>query len=174
MTERSTAAQTALEPTQVKIVEPQTMLERFNNISEQISRRAYEIFEGSGRVLGRHLEDWVKAESEILHPVHLRLTEKDDALTVEAEVPGFSAKDLEVSLEPGRLTISGAKETREEQKEGKTIYEEQCSEQIMRVIGLPSEVDSARATATLKNGLLEISIPKALKAAATRVEVKAS
>jgi len=152
MTERSTATQTAIEPTQVKIVEPRTLLERFNKLSEQISRRAYEIFEGRGKTFGQDLADWFKAESEMLPPVQLRMAETDDALTVEAEVPGFSAKDLEVSLEPWRLTISGKKETKEEQ--------EQCSEQLLRVIDLPSEIDSAKGTATLKNGILEINVPK--------------
>lgn len=49
MNERSTATRTALEPAQVKIVEAQTLLERLSKLSEQISRRAYEIFEGKGR-----------------------------------------------------------------------------------------------------------------------------
>ena len=174
--EKSMATQTAQEPTQVKIVEQQTMLERFNKLSEQISRRAYEIFERNGNLFGHDLENWFKAESEILHPVHLHVTEKDDAITVHAEVPGFSAKDLEVSLEAGRLTISGKKETKEEQKKGKTIYQEQRSEQLMRVIDLRAEIDSAKAAATLKNGVLEITIPKVAKAAPTtnRIEVKAA
>jgi HSP20 family protein len=173
MNEKSTATQTALERKEVKTTEPRTLLERFNNLSEQISRRAYEIFEGKGRTFGQDLEDWFRAESEILHPVHVRVVEKDDALSVEAEVPGFSTKDLEISLEPRRLTISGRKETKEEQKKGKTIYQEQCSEHLLRVIDLPSEIDSAKATATLKNGILEINVPKTGKAATTRVEVKA-
>jgi HSP20 family protein len=80
---------------------------------------------------------------------------------------------LEVSLEPRRLTISGRKEIKEDQKKGKTIYQEQCSEHLLRVIDLPSEIDSAKATATLKNGILEINVPKTGKAATTRVEVKA-
>jgi HSP20 family protein len=172
MAERTAGTQTALEPTQVKIVQPETLLDRFQKLSEQISRRAYEIFEGNGRAFGKDLEHWFKAESEILHPVHLRLAEKAGALTVDAEVPGFEPKDLEVSIEGRRLTISGKKETKEEQKKGTTIYQEQCSNQLLRVIELPSEVESAKATATLKNGLLEISVPKAAKATAAHVEVK--
>jgi len=167
MTEKAGAAtQTALEPTQARVVEPQTTLERFNKLSEQISRRAYEICVGTGNVFGRDLENWWKAESEILHPVHLRVAEKDGAIFVEAEVPGFTAKELEVGLEGHRLTISGKKETTEEKKKGKTIYQEQCSEQLLRAIDLPAEVDSARAAATLKNGVLEISIPMVAKASA--------
>jgi HSP20 family protein len=95
---------------------------------------------------------------------------------VEAEVPGFTASELEVSLDGGRLTISGNKETKDEQRKGKTIYQEQCSEQLLRVIDLPAEVDSAKAAATLRNGVLEITIPKvaAAKPATQRVEVKAA
>jgi HSP20 family protein len=155
--------QTASVPTQVKIVEPQTLGERLNKLTEQISRRAYEIFEEHGKVFGRDLEDWFKAESEILPPLQLRIKEKEDSLTIEAETPGFSAKDLEVSLEPLRLTISGKKETKEEQKKGQTTYQEQSTNELLRVIDLPSEIDSTRAIATLKNGLLEIKLPKAAK-----------
>ncbi len=157
--------QTAFEPTQVKIVEPRTLLDRFNKLSEQISRRAYEIFEKRGKTFGHDLEDWFEAESEILPPFQLRIKETDDALAVEAETPEFSAKELEVSLEPWRLTISGKKESKEEQKKRETIYQEQRTDDLLRVIDLPSEIDSAKATATLKHGLLEIKLPKVTKAA---------
>ena len=169
MIEQVTATQKALEPSQVRIVEPQSLVERLNKLSERISRRAYEIFEGNGKMFGHDLEDWFKAESEILQPFDLRIKEQNDSLTIEANVPGFSAKDLEVSLEPWRLTISGQKETKEEQKRDKATYQEQSSEQLLRVIDLPSEIDGAKAKATLKNGLLEINIPKASKAGTTRV-----
>jgi HSP20 family protein len=165
---------TLLEPTQVKIVEPQTFGERLNKLSEQISRRAYEIFENNGKVFGHDLEDWFKAESEILPPLQLRIMEKEDSLTIEAETPGFSAKDLEVSLEPWRLTISGKKETKEEQKEGQTTYQERFSNELLRVIDLPSEIDSTRATATLKNGHLEMKLPKVGGTFGTRLDVKAA
>ena len=157
--------QTALEPSQVKIVEPQVLLDRLNKLSEQISRRAYEIFEQRGKTFGHDLEDWFEAESEILPAFQLRIKETNDALTVEAETPEFKAKELEVSLEPWRLTISGKKEVKEEQKKGKTMYQEQRTNELLRVIDLPAEVDGAKATAMLKNGLLEIKLPKVAKAA---------
>jgi HSP20 family protein len=157
--------QTALEPSQVKIVEPRALLDRFNKLSEQISRRAYEIFEQRGKTFGHDLEDWFEAESQILPPFQLRIKETNDALTVEAETPEFSAKELEVSLEPWRLTISGKKEAKEEQQKGETIYQEQRTNELLRVIDLPAEIDSAKATATLKNRLLEINLPKVAKAA---------
>jgi len=170
MTANATATQLASVP--AKAIEGQDVFERFNQIYDSIARRAFEIFESSGRGFGNELDDWFKAESELLHPVHLRMADSDDTLTVEAEVPSFKAKDLEINLEPRRLTISGKKETKEEQKKGKAVYQEQCSNEILRVIDLPAEVVASKATATVKNGMLELQMPKSAVAKATRVEVK--
>jgi HSP20 family protein len=164
------------EASNLKLVEPATLFERMNRVHDEIARRAFEIFAGNGGIFGHELDDWFKAETELLHPVHVNISETADALQVEAEVPGFDAKDLEVSVESGRLTISGKKERREESKKGKTIYKEQCSNEILRVVDLPAEVDAAKATATLKNGVLALALPKAARAktTSTKVEVKAA
>lgn len=162
------------EATGLKLVEPETLFERMSRMHNEIARRAFEIFEGNGGTIGRELDDWFKAETEFLHPVHVNISETGDALQVDAEVPGFDAKDLQVSVEPGRLTISGKKETKEESKKGKTIYKEQCSNEILRVVDLPVEVDTAKVNATLKNGILNLALPKTTRAqgTTTKVEVK--
>jgi HSP20 family molecular chaperone IbpA len=49
---------------------------------------------------------------------------------------------------------------------------EQCSKQIFRAIDLPKEVDSSKVTATLKDGVLELSMPKAAKAQKVPIEEK--
>jgi HSP20 family protein len=170
MTANATAIQMA--PVPARAIGQQDVFERFNQIYNSIACRAFEIFDNNGRSFGNELDDWFKAESELLHPVHVRMAESDDALTVEAEVPGFEAKDLKINLEPRRLTISGKKETKEEQKKGKAVYQEQCSNEILRVIDLPAEVDASKAAATLKNGMLELQMPKSLKTKGTHVEVK--
>jgi HSP20 family protein len=172
MTERATATKTALAPVAAKAIEPQNLFEQFGRIYDSIARRAFDIFEGKGRVFGHDLENWFKAESELLHPVQVNVTETDSALTVQAEVPGFTAKDLEIRLEPRQLTISGRRETSEEQKKGKTVYQEHRSNEILRVVDLPSEVDTENVTATLKNGMLELQLPKSPKAKGTRIDVK--
>ena len=96
------------------------LLEQFDNIYDSIARRAFELFEGNGRWFGNDLDDWFRAEAEILHPLPLELKESDGDFTVRAEVPGFSAKDLEINVEPRRLKIAGKRETKEEEKKGKT------------------------------------------------------
>ncbi len=157
------------EGTPPKLLPASDLFDRIQDLSNSIARRAFEIFENRGRALGRDLEDWLRAESEFLHPVHLDIAESPDAVTVRAEVPGFSAKELEVGVEPHRLTISGKRETSKEHTSKKTIYKEQCSNQIYRATDLPAEVDTSKVTATLKNGMLELSMPKAAKAQKVRV-----
>lgn len=145
----------------VKVVEPQSLSERANQMLQTITRRAYELFESEGFPQGRDLEHWLKAEAEFLHPVPVSIAETDNVLTVRAEVPGFTAADLQIGVEPGRLTIGGRKESKEEQKKGKAIHREQRSSEILRVITLPAQVDASRATATLANGVIELVLPKA-------------
>jgi HSP20 family protein len=175
MNEKSTAVQLAPEATSLKVVEAKSLFERIKRIHENIARRAFEIFENDGRSWGHDLDHWFKAEAELLHPVHVHISEADGTLNVQAEVPGFNASDLELSVEPRRLTISGKKQTsKEDKKKGKTIYQEQCVSELLRIIDLPAEVDAAKATATLKNGVLELSMPKGVQAKPSRVEVKAA
>jgi HSP20 family protein len=139
---------------------------------DSIARKAFEIFDNNGRWFGHDLDDWFRAESELLHPVHLEITESDENLTVQAEVPGFTTKELEINVQPRRLTIIGKHQTQEESKKGKTIYSERCAKEIFRVVDLPAEVDSSKVSAILKDGILNIELPKAAHAKTVRIEPK--
>ncbi len=156
----------------MKLLPASNLLHRIEDLSNSIARRAFEIFDGRGRGHGHDLEDWLRAESELFHPVHLDIAQSDYAYTVHLEVPGFSAKDLAVGVEPHRLTVSGTREVNEERKSKKTIYSEHCLNQIFRTIDLPGDVDSSKVTATLEDGVLELSMPKTAKAEKVRVEEK--
>ena len=90
-------------------------------------------------------------------------------------MPGFNEKEIEVSVEPRRLTITGKRETEtKEEKKGKTVYSESCSDQILRIVDLPANVDAEKATATLKNGVLHLTMPKAAKAKTIEIKPKAA
>jgi HSP20 family protein len=153
---------------------PRDLLEQFDNIYNSIAQRAFQLFEGNGRWLGHAWDDWLRAEAEVLHPVRLEVSETGDSFTVQAEVPGFTAKDLEVNVEPRCLKIAGKRETKEEEKKGKTIRSEWSSDQILRAIDLPADVDTSKVSASLKDGILKIDLPKAEHAKAVHIEAKAS
>ena len=114
----SVAVQRA-EEKQVTITPVENLMDRVNKMSQAITQRAFEIFEGNGRKFGHDLEDWFKAEMDMLHPVHVKIVEAEDSLEVKAEVPGFSEKEIEVSVEPRRLTITGKRETETQEKRRK-------------------------------------------------------
>ena len=173
MASRTTATQAAMETTASKALTTEDAFEQFERIYNSIARRAFEIFSSNGHSAGHDVEDWFKAESELLHPVHMTVAESDGMVNVTAEVPGFEAKDLEIKLEPTRLTISGKRETKEEQKKGKITYHEHCANEILRIVALPAEVDASKTQAKLKNGLLEMQLLKGKPAKTTRIQVKA-
>jgi HSP20 family protein len=166
------ATQPAKVPVSVKQPATSDALDRIQQTYDSIARRAFEIFDNNGRWFGHDLEDWVRAESELLHPVHLEVAESEDDLTVRAEVPGFSTKDLEINVEPRRLTLVGKHEAQEERKKAKPIYSERCAKEILRVVYLPTDVDTLKASATLKDGILNIELPKAAHAKTVRIEPK--
>ena len=166
------AVKRAEEPT--KVVKYTTLFDQMDEMFSALARRAYEIFDGNGRVFGRDLDNWFQAERELLHPVALNITETDGAFTVKAEVPGFTEKELEVAVEPGRVTITGRRETSKEEKKGKTVCAENWSDQILRIVSLPSEIETDKITATLKNGMLELNLPKVTKAQPVRIHPKAA
>jgi HSP20 family molecular chaperone IbpA len=72
-------------------------------------------------------------------------------------VLGFGAKDLEVSIEPWRLTITGKREAKEVPG---TVCFDRCPDRILRVVDLPSGVNAEKTLAALKNGILELVMPK--------------
>jgi len=169
---------TAMQPVKTSAVtkptESQQLVDRVEKIYEAIARRAFEIFDRNGRWDGHDVADWLQAESEVLHPVHLEVSEAEDAVNVKAEVPGFAAKELDIQVEGNRLTISGKHESKEESTKGKTIYSERCSKEVFRSVDLPTEVESSKVNATLKDGILSIELPKAAGAKSVSVEAKAA
>jgi hypothetical protein len=67
MGEKTTAVQRVRETTPMKATEPERgLFERVNETFDSIANRAFEIFEGNGRVFGRDLDDWLAAEREFL------------------------------------------------------------------------------------------------------------
>jgi HSP20 family protein len=148
---------------------PVELLEQFDKVYDSIARRAFELFKRNGQSAGHELDDWLRAEAEMLHPIQLEITESDESLTILAEVPGFGAKDLEIKVEPQRLIIAGRREIKEE-KNGRRIRCEWRADQILRVVDLPRDVDASRVNATVRDGILQIDLPKAAHAKATRIE----
>ena len=165
-------AQTALSPITLKPLSVSDFWSDVDNLTKQIRQQAYQLFEWRGRTDGHDLEDWFKAEMELLKPVPLEISEKDNVLHIRTDVPGFKQEELKINLEPGVLTIKGEHREETEKKEEKTYRSERRAQQIFRRVDLPLNVVPDKATAKLENGVLELSAPKAEQA--KKIEIKAA
>jgi len=134
---------------------------QFSQINDVIARRAFELFESHGGSPGHEMEDWSRAESELLHPVPLNVFESDSEFTVRAEVPGFGSKEIEIIVEPRCLAISGKRETKEEEENWKIIRSEWGADRIFRFLDLPSDIVASKVSTTLVDGILTVDLPKA-------------
>jgi len=97
--------------------------------------------------------------------------EKDDVV-VKAEVPGMKKEDLEINLSDNRLTIKGEKKEEEEVKKKGYYYTERSYGSFLRTIDLPREVQTEKAKANFKDGVLEVRLPKTEEAKRKEVKVK--
>jgi HSP20 family protein len=153
-------------------VEAEKLFEQMKEFSQSVARRAYEYFDARGREFGHDLEDWFRAESELMRRVPVEIKEAENQITVRAEVPGFTANEINVSVEPQRLVISGKTEKAAEEKNEQTLFSEIRSNQFCRELTLPAEVERGQTTAVLKNGVLELAFTKVAESKAVAVEVK--
>src|ERR1700732_3317355 len=95
----------------------------------------------------------------------IEISETDKAIEISAEMPGLERKDVEISIEDDTLTIRGEKKVEENQKDKNVQLSERCYGVFYRVLQLPPGIDPSSVQATMANGVLKITIPKAAKAA---------
>jgi HSP20 family protein len=88
------------------------------------------------------------------------VTETDKEVKVCAEIPGVEAKDIDVSVEDGTLTIRGEKKYERDENEKGQYRIERSYGSFERAKPLPVEVDEAKAKAEFKNGVLRLTLPK--------------
>lgn len=88
------------------------------------------------------------------------MTEDDKAITVSAELPGMTEKDIEVSLTREALTIRGEKKDEKERLKDNCLYMERSFGSFTRTVRLPREIDSDKVQARFEKGILKITLPK--------------
>jgi HSP20 family protein len=84
----------------------------------------------------------------------------DSEIILRAQLPGVDKKDIDISMSDNTVTIKGLTSYEEKIERG-NYYRRECSSgSFTRTFALPSEVDCAKAKATFRNGVLELTIPK--------------
>jgi HSP20 family protein len=102
------------------------------------------------------------------------LYEDKDNLIVKAELPGMKKEEIDLSLHQNNLVISGERRTESHGDESDTSRSERFFGRFQRAVELPKAVDANRVSASYKDGILTVTLPKTEEAKPKQIEVKAS
>jgi len=134
----------------------------FERVRREMDRLWDSLLEGGLRKRGEETE-WLPS---------LDVAETKNELVVKAEVPRMDPKDIDISLSDGLLTIKGEKRQEKEEKEADYHVVERSYGSFLRSVQLPKEVQSDKISASYKNGILRITLPKSEEAKKKEIKIK--
>jgi HSP20 family protein len=123
------------------------------NLQDDVNR----LFKGFGVGLTKRGDE--ESQFGVWAPL-VDVKEDGEAVTINAELPGMKREDVKLSVNEGVLTIKGERKFEDEKKKGNYHRIERYYGTFSRSFTLPSSVDSGKIRATMKDGLLEVYLPK--------------
>ncbi len=99
------------------------------------------------------------SESAQVNGFCVDIREKEDSYQIEAELPGLTEDQINLTVDEGMLTISADYQSENKQEEGGRIYTERRSGHMERSFNLDN-IDSENIQANYKNGILYVTLPK--------------
>lgn len=100
------------------------------------------------------------------------MLDHDHDIEVQAALPGVKKEDLDVSVNNQSITIrTCAKEEKKEEEKGRYFCHEIMRGEFQRTLSLPDNVDSDKAKASFKDGILKVTIPKTGKSMHKSIEI---
>lgn len=104
-------------------------------------------------------DDWTSSlSSAVSLPTTDVYTNEDKELVVEAHIPNFDEKDIDVYVENGTLVVRAEKHGKEEDKKKKYVIRESSSS-FYRSVRLPKHADQDSIEADMDDGILKVVIP---------------
>ena len=107
------------------------------------------------RTVGNRVADWIAPASEA--------SAAENAYAIALELPGVAEKDINVTVEDNVLTVKGEKRTSHEDKGETWYFSERQFGAFSRSFRLPPDADHEGVAASLKDGVLTVSVPKRAK-----------
>lgn len=118
------------------------------------------------RQFGSKLADWVAPAAAA--------SSSDNAYTISIELPGVNEDDISVTAENGMISIKGEKKTEREEKGDTWYFSERQFGSFQRSFSMPADADEAAVNATLKDGVLTVTVPRKAPKAKEAKKVKIS
>lgn len=102
----------------------------------------------------------------------VNMWEDESAVHVEAEFPGLTMHDVEVTLDGPTLTIKGTRREQPTDEKTRVLRRERATGEFGVSVSVPGELDHERVSATLEHGVLLVTLPKAAASKARKIEIK--
>lgn len=149
------------------------IFKRFAGISgggnEEIKEEVLEINEE--QVNGDEENDWLNEEYEE-GQLSIDVYQTPTKIVVKSTIAGVKSEDIDISINNDMLTIRGKREMQEKIQEESYLYKECYWGSFSRSIILPVEIDADNIDASLENGVLTVTLPKAKVAKQITIKVK--
>jgi HSP20 family protein len=100
----------------------------------------------------------------------LDVVEFEDRIELQADLPGLSEKDIDVQFEDGALTLRGERSLAAPEG-GRVLRRERSASRFVRSFALGDEVDVDRIQATMRDGVLRITLPKSERARPRQIPI---
>lgn len=146
---------------------PQRMLEQVQELSENIRQRAFDLFQSRNGGNGSEMGDWLQAERDIVWSPASELVEDEKEFKARIALPGFDAKEIEVTALPDALLVQADSTHTHDTKNGDVRFCEFSEKNVYRRLDLPATVNIDKVTASLEKGILQVVAPKAAAKQAT-------
>lgn len=118
------------------------------------------------------LSDWGREPAFAGKAPSVDVIDQDDQVLIRAELPGVDKKDIDVTVTDETVSIKGTSSSEKEEEEGDYFRREISRGSYERVLAIPANVDSSKAKATMRDGMLELSLPKMAKANKKKIAVE--
>lgn len=127
--------------------------EPFITLQDRLNRMFEDFFRGTG------ISSFGASSGSTAVP-SVDVSETAEEIRIDAELPGVEEKDIQISLDEGMLVLSGEKQSEVKTEEKEFHHVERSWGSFRRAVRLPCEVVGEKATATFKNGVLSVRLPK--------------
>lgn len=134
-----------------------TPFEEFERRFEDFIRRPFSMMESPWRTRWPGLAGEVSPAMDIY--------EEGGDIVVKAEIPGMKKEEIHIDMNEKTVTVSGEKKKEEKVERKDYVHLERAYGSFARTFALPAEVQTDKARATFKDGILELRMPKTAEAA---------
>lgn len=126
---------------------------------EAVRRRAFDLFEKRGCQNGQELDDWLKAERELMGAPATELSEKDGVYRLTVALAGFEGKDVEVIATPVEVILHAEASEKTPGKAGSDLDAGVSKSEVYLRMEMPGAIDTEKVEAKFEKGVLQITAP---------------